>query len=149
MNQSSSTSPTRLEPRLRSSLSAVQQPTASPIRRHAARLVGRDAERGVLDRLLEDVRGGASRALVVRGDAGMGKTALLEYVAGRASGCRVVSVAGAQAEMEFGFAVLHQLCVPVLDHLDAVPAPQRNALYVTFGIEAGPVRAGSWSAWPR
>ena len=139
MNQSSSTSPTRLEPRLRSSLSAVQQPTASPIRRHAARLVGRDAERGVLDRLLEDVRGGASRALVVRGDAGMGKTALLEYVAGRASGCRVVSVAGAQAEMEFGFAVLHQLCVPVLDHLDAVPAPQRNALYVTFGIEAGPV----------
>ncbi len=90
---------TLLEPRLRSSLGGVQQPTASPIRRHAASLIGRDAERGVLDRLLDDVRGGASRALVVHGEAGMGKTALLEYVAGRASDCRVVSVAGAQAEM--------------------------------------------------
>jgi DNA-binding CsgD family transcriptional regulator len=139
MNQSSSTSPARLEPRSRSSLGAVQQPTASPIRRHAARLVGRDAERGVLDRLLEDVRGGASRALVVHGDAGIGKTALLEYVAARAPDSRLLSVAAAQAEMEFGFAALHRLCVPVLDHLDAVPAPQRNALDVTFGIEAGPV----------
>ncbi len=115
------------------------QPTASPIRRHATRLIGRDAERSVLDRLLEDVRGGASRALVVHGEAGMGKTALLDYVAGRASDCRVVSVAGTQTEMEFGFAALHQLCVPVLDHLDAVPAPQRNALHVTFGMGAGPV----------
>jgi DNA-binding CsgD family transcriptional regulator len=139
MNQSSSTSPARLEPRSRSSLGAVQQPTASPIRRHAARLVGRDAERGVLDRLLEDVRGGASRALVVHGDAGIGKTALLEYVAARAPDSRLLSVAAAQAEMEFGFAALHRLCVPVLDHLDAVPAPQRSALDVTFGIEAGPV----------
>ncbi|MGA7419311.1 MAG: ATP-binding protein, partial [Acidimicrobiales bacterium] len=130
---------TLLEPRLRSSLGGVQQPTASPIRRHAASLIGRDAERGVLDRLLDDVRGGASRALVVHGEAGMGKTALLEYLAGRASDCRVVSVAGAQAEREFGFAALHQLCVPLLNHLDAVPSPQRKALYVTFGIGAGPV----------
>src|SRR4029077_8858998 len=99
-----------------SSLGAVPQPTASPIRRHAARLIGRDAERGVLDRLLEDVRGGTSRALVVHGEAGMGKTALLEYAAGRASDCRVVSVSGAQAEVEFGFAALHQFCAPVLDH---------------------------------
>ena len=115
-------------------------------------LIGRDAERGVLDRLLDDVRGGASRALVVHGEAGMGKTALLEYVAGRASDCRVVSVAGAQAEMEFGFAALHQLCVPVLDHLDAVPAPQRKALNVTFGIGgwpgAGPVLGGPGRAEP-
>ena len=130
---------TRLETGLRSSLGRVQQPTASPIRRHAADLIGRDAERGVLDKLLDDVRGGVSRALVVHGEAGMGKTALLEYVAGRASGCRVVSVAAAQSEMEFGFAALHQLCVPMLDHLDTVPAAQRNALNVTFGMEAGPV----------
>ena len=93
----------------------------------------------MLDQLLEDVRGGASRALVVHGEAGMGKTALLEYVAGRASDFRVVSVAAAQAEMEFGFAALHQLCLPLLDHLDAVPAPQRKALYVTFGLGVGPV----------
>jgi DNA-binding CsgD family transcriptional regulator len=131
--------PTRLEPRVRSSLGAVQQPPASPARRDVGRLIGRDAERGALDRLLEDVRRGASRALVVRGEAGMGKTALLEYVAGRASDCRVVSVAGAEAEMEFGFAALHQLCGPLLDHVDAVPAPQRKALHVTFGMGAGPV----------
>ena len=93
----------------------------------------------MLDRLVEDVRGGASRALVVQGEAGVGKTALLEYVAGRASDCRVVSVAAAQAEMEFGFAALHQLCLPLLDHLDAVPVPQRKALYVTFGLGVGPV----------
>ena len=103
------------------------------------RLIGRDTERSVLDRLLEDVRAGTSRALVVHGEAGAGKTALLDYVARRAPDCRVVSVAGAQAEMDFGFAALHQLCAPVLDHLDAVPAPQRQALHVTFGIAAGPV----------
>ena len=74
---------------------------------------------------------------MLHGEAGIGKTALLEYVAGRASDCKVVSVAGAQAEMEFGFAALHQLCLPVLDHLDAVPEPQRKALHITFGIEAG------------
>ena len=128
-----------LDPRPRSSLGAVPQRTASPIPEYAKSLIGRDTERSVLDRLLEDVRGGASRALVVHGEAGVGKTALLEYVAARASDCRVVSVAGAQAEMEFGFAALHQLCVPMLDNLDAIPAPQRKALHVTFGIEAGPV----------
>jgi DNA-binding CsgD family transcriptional regulator/tetratricopeptide (TPR) repeat protein len=124
---------------LPSSLGSVPRQTTSPIRQDAAGLVGRDAERSVLDGLLEDVRGGASRALVVRGEAGMGKTALLEYMAGQASDCRVVSVAAAQAEMEFGFAGLHQLCVPMLEYLGAVPAPQRKALYVTFGIEVGPV----------
>ncbi len=109
------------------------------MRRHAARLVGRNAEQRVLDRLLDDVREGASRALVVHGQAGMGKTALLEYVAERASDCQVICVAGTQAEMELGLAALHQLCLPLLDHLDAVPAPQRNALQVTFGLEVGPV----------
>src|SRR5580692_10794071 len=123
-----------LDSQVRSDFGAVPRLTASPIRRHAADLIGRDAERGVLDRLLDDVRGGVSRALVVHGEAGMGKTALLEYVAERASGCRVVSVAGIQSEMEFGFAALHQLCAPLLGHLDMVSAAQRNALNVTFGM---------------
>jgi hypothetical protein len=69
----------------------------------------------------------------------MGKTALLDYLAGRASDCCVMSVAGAQAEVDLGFAALHQLCIPVLDDLAAIPAPQREALSVTFGTEAGPV----------
>ena len=112
--------------------------TARPFGGQATRLIGRDAERGVLDGLLEAVRGGASRALVVRGEPGVGKTALLEDLAGRASDCRVVGAAGVQSEMELAFAALHQLCAPVLDRLDAVPAPQRNALRVTFGIDAGP-----------
>ena len=115
----------------------MPEPTAS--RGPATRLIGRDAERGVLDGLVEAVRGGSSRALVVRGEAGVGKTALLEYLAARASGCHVVSVAGVESEMELAFAVLHQLCGPVLDRLDAVPAPQREALHVTFGLAAGPV----------
>ncbi len=131
--------PTGLNPQPRSSLGAVRPPPVFPIAQCAGRLIGRDAERRVLDGLLEDVRQGASRALVVHGEAGVGKTALLEYVAGSASDCRVLSVAGAQTEMDFGLAALHQLCVPMLDKLDAVPAPQRKALHVTFGIEAGPV----------
>jgi DNA-binding CsgD family transcriptional regulator len=68
----------------------------------------------------------------------MGKTALLEYVAGRASGCRVARVAGVQSEMELAFAGLHQLCAPMLDHLENLPAPQRDALQTAFGISAGP-----------
>ena len=70
---------------------------------------------------------------------GSAKTALLGYVTESASDCRVLSVAGHQAEMEFGFAALHQLCIPILDHLDAISAPHRKALYVTLGFEAGPV----------
>jgi DNA-binding CsgD family transcriptional regulator len=104
-----------------------------------ARLIGRDPERRVLDRLLQDVRAGSSRALVVHGDAGAGKTALLDYTARRAPDCRVVSTTAAQAEMDFGFAALHQLCKPVLGHLDAVPPPQREALRITFGIASGRV----------
>ena len=104
----------------------------------ATRLIGRAAERELLDGLVEAVRGGGSRALVVRGEAGVGKTALLEYLAGPASGCRVLSAAGVESEMELAFAVLHQLCGPVLHRLDAVPAPEREALNVTFGLAAGP-----------
>jgi hypothetical protein len=92
----------------------------------------------VLDRLIEAVQAGESRALVVRGEAGAGKTALLDYLAGRPSGCRVARAAGVQSEMELAFAGLHQLCVPILDHLDRLPGPQRDALRIAFGIGAGP-----------
>jgi DNA-binding CsgD family transcriptional regulator len=103
-----------------------------------AALVGRQAECGVLDQLAHAVRAGESRALVVRGDLGVGKTALLDYLAGRAPGCRVARAAGAQSEMELAFAGLHQLCAPMLDRLEALPAPQQDALRVAFGMNAGP-----------
>ena len=80
-------------------------------------LVGRHRECAVLDRLIEAVRAGESRALVVSGEAGVGKTALLDYLAGRASGCRLARVAGVQSEMELPFAALHQLCAPTVDQL--------------------------------
>jgi DNA-binding CsgD family transcriptional regulator len=92
----------------------------------------------VLDRPIEAVQAGESRALVVRGEAGAGKTVLLDYLAGRPSGCRVARAAGVQSEMELAFAGLHQLCVPILDHLDRLPGPQRHALRIAFGIGAGP-----------
>src|SRR5689334_5150901 len=100
-------------------------------------LTGRRAECGVLDRLAEDVRAGESRALVVRGEAGVGKTALLEYLSGHAAGCRAARAAGVQSEMELAFAGLHQLCVPMLDRLDQLPGPQRDALAVAFGMAEG------------
>jgi len=100
--------------------------------------VGRRRECGVLDQLVEAVRAGESRALVVHGEAGVGKTALMDYVAGRARGCHVARAAGVQSEMEFPFAGLHQLCAPMLDHLERLPIPQREALQTTFGISAGP-----------
>jgi DNA-binding CsgD family transcriptional regulator len=103
------------------------------------KLLGRTDECAVLERLVEAVRSGASRALVVHGEAGVGKSVLLEYAAGRAAGCRVLRASGVQSEMELAFSALHQLCAPVLDRLDAVPAPQGDALRVTFGLSAGPV----------
>jgi DNA-binding CsgD family transcriptional regulator len=100
-------------------------------------LVDRHAECGVLDRLIEAVRAGESRALVVSGEAGVGKTALLEYLADRAAGCRMARVAGVQSEMELPFAALHQLCVPMLDKLQGLPVPQRAALEIAFGTSSG------------
>lgn len=93
----------------------------------------------MLEHLLDDVRAGGSRALVVYGEPGVGKTALLEYLTERASDCRVLSASGIQSEMELAFAALHQLCAPLLDSLTAVPAPQSDALRTTFGLSAGPV----------
>ena len=111
---------------------------ASHARGRVTPLRGRSGEVSVLAGLVAAVRAGQSRVLVVRGEPGVGKTALLDYLAGQASGCRVVRVAGVQSEMEFAFAGLHQLCAPMLDRLEALPAPQRDALRTVFGISAGP-----------
>ncbi len=104
----------------------------------AVRLTDRRAERDALDRLVDAVRSGESRTLVVRGDPGVGKSALLGYLTRRASGCRVARAAGVQSEMELAFAGLHQLCAPMLDHAEHLPAPQRDALRVALGLSAGP-----------
>jgi hypothetical protein len=101
-------------------------------------LIDRDAERDMLDRLVAAVRAGESRALVVSGEAGVGKTALLDYLTEQASGCRVVRTAGCQSEMELAFAALHQLCAPLLDSLERLPVPQRDALRIAFGTGSGP-----------
>ena len=101
-------------------------------------LTDRRSECGVLDRLLSAVQAGESRTLVVRGEAGVGKTVLLDYLAGRAAGCQVVRAVGVQSEMELAFAGLHQLCAPVLHHLDRLPTPQQDALRTSFGISVGP-----------
>src|SRR5438309_9135344 len=100
-------------------------------------LRGRPNERDALDRELQRVRAGESSVMVVHGEAGVGKTALLGYVAERASGCRIVRVAGVESEMELAFAGLHQLCAPMLDGRDGLPGPQRDALRVAFGLQDG------------
>jgi DNA-binding NarL/FixJ family response regulator len=100
-------------------------------------LLGRRSECESLDRLLAAVRRGESRALVLHGEPGVGKTALLQYVVERSSGCRVARAGGVQSEMEIAFAGLHQLCVPLLERLDSLPDPQRDALRTTFGLRIG------------
>ena len=100
--------------------------------------MGRHRECGRLDRLIEAVRTGESRVLVVHGEPGAGKTVLLDYLARRARGCRVVRVAGVQSEMELAFAGVHQLCAPMLDHVSSIPVPQRDALQIALGLAAGP-----------
>src|SRR3954452_18821156 len=100
-------------------------------------LHGRRAEREALGGLLAVVRQGQSRVLVVCGEAGVGKTALVESVIGLASGFRVLRALGVESEMELPFAALQQLCAPMLDRLDRLPAPQQDALEVAFGLRAG------------
>ncbi|HEV3288340.1 MAG TPA: ATP-binding protein, partial [Streptosporangiaceae bacterium] len=104
---------------------------------HGSGLTGRRAECGVLDRLIEAVRAGESQVLVVHGEPGVGKTALLEYAIESAAGLRVVRVAGVESEMELAFAALQQLCAPMLGKLAGLPDPQREALSVAFGLETG------------
>ncbi|HEX9623807.1 MAG TPA: AAA family ATPase, partial [Streptosporangiaceae bacterium] len=98
---------------------------------------GRTRERQVLDGLLDRVRGGESAVLVIRGEAGIGKTALMRYCARQASGCRLVQIAGVESEMKLPFAALHQLCGPMLGSLAALPEPQERALRVAFGLATG------------
>ena len=115
--------------------------TADPAGRgRATALTDRISERGALDRLVQAVRAGESRALLVRGDPGVGKTVLLDYLAGQAAGagCRVARAAGVQWEMELAFAGLHQLCRPMLGHAGRLPVPQHDTLRTAFGIAAGP-----------
>jgi DNA-binding CsgD family transcriptional regulator len=108
-----------------------------PFDRHAEQLKGRRSECEVLARLVDAVSRGESRAIVLRGEPGIGKTALLDYVAEQASHCRVVRAAGIQSELELAFAALHQLCASFLDRLERLPAPQRDALQTAFGIRSG------------
>src|SRR4029453_12942067 len=104
----------------------------------AATLLGRGDECAALDRLVADVVGGASRVLVLRGDAGVGKSALLAYLAGRVGPWQHVSAGGVESEMELAYSGLHQLCSPLLGCLDRLPGPQRTAIETVFGLVAGP-----------
>jgi len=100
-------------------------------------LLDRERERAALDGLLGDLRSGRGGALMVRGEAGVGKSALLEYVAGAAADMRVARAAGVESEMELAFAGVHLLCAPLLDRLEDLPGPRRDALGVAFGLRAG------------
>src|SRR5436853_7747579 len=102
-----------------------------------ARLLDRSRERGLLDGLVAETRAGRSSALVLRGEAGIGKTALLGYLSDISKGCRIARIAGAESEMELAFAGLHALCAPMFDRLGYLPIPQRDALNTAFGMSAG------------
>ena len=101
------------------------------------KLIGRRSEREALDRLLDDALAGRSQVVVLRGEAGVGKSALLAYLSGRATGWHVAKADGVESEMELTYAGLHQLCAPMLDHLGRLPRPQRDALATVFGRGAG------------
>jgi DNA-binding CsgD family transcriptional regulator/tetratricopeptide (TPR) repeat protein len=102
------------------------------------RLLGRRAECEVLDGLLTDALAGHSRVVVLRGEAGVGKSVLLDYLRTRVTGWQVAIAVGVESEMELGYAGLHQLCAPMLDRLDGLPEPQRDALATVFGRRASP-----------
>ena len=119
-------------------------------------LVGREEQQAAIDRLLDAARDGRSGALVVRGDAGIGKSALLDHAvrSAGATGMRVVRGVGIESEAELPFGALHLLLHPFLDRLDRLPGPQAAALRTAFGLAEGRCPAGSWSApapwgcWP-
>ena len=106
--------------------------------RSSSGFVDRESERDALERLVAGVRAGQSRVLVLRGAAGVGKTALLRHLSAAATGCRIARAAGVESEMELAFAGLHALCAPMLDRLGHLPGPQRDALSTAFGLSAGP-----------
>jgi DNA-binding CsgD family transcriptional regulator/tetratricopeptide (TPR) repeat protein len=113
-------------------------PADSRFGRGAAHLTDRHGEREVLDEVLRTVRSGRSRCLLVQGEPGVGKTALLEYLTGRADHCRVLRAAGVQSEMELAFAGLHQLCAPLMHRVELLPPPQQSALRTALGVGVGP-----------
>jgi predicted ATPase len=100
-------------------------------------LRGRHSECEALDRLVANAKAGRRQVLVLRGEAGVGKSALLEYLVRSAQGCQILRTAGIESEMELAFAGLHQLCAPTMGHLDRLPGPQRDALAIAFGLRAG------------
>ena len=106
---------------------------------HAPSFVGRSSERDVIDQLLDRVRGGRSEALVIRGEAGVGKTALLRYTARQAAGFQVAQLTGVEAEMELPFAGVHQLCTALPNRIDDLPGPQKEALTTALGLIGGKV----------
>src|ERR1700749_5038070 len=103
----------------------------------ARRLLGRGSECAALDQLVGSWRTGSGRGLVLRGEAGIGKSALLEYLVQHASGCSIARAAGVESEMELAYAGLQQLCAPFLDRLERLPGPQRDALGTAFGLRGG------------
>ena len=102
------------------------------------RLVDRHAEKRALQAVLDSVRAGMSGTLVLRGEPGVGKSALLDYAVERAADLQVVRMVAVESEKSLGFAAVHQLLVPFLHHVDRLPEPQRRALGVAFGLESGP-----------
>src|SRR3954453_5063468 len=102
-----------------------------------AGLRGRGSECALLDELVAAIRRGESQSLVLRGEAGIGKTALLEYLIASAPDATIVRAVGVQSDMELPYAALHQLCGPLLDRLKALPVPQRRAMEIVFGVTAG------------
>ena len=120
--------------------SQARRPSARgfQLRGRAPRFLGRHDELSVLGSLVNAVWTGDSQVLVLRGEPGVGKTALLDWVAGQARESQVARTAGVQSEMELAFAGLHQLCAGLLGHLDGLPDPQRDALRIAFGLSAGP-----------
>ncbi|GAA1121837.1 LuxR family transcriptional regulator [Kribbella jejuensis] len=102
------------------------------------KLRGRQREYDVLNGLVSEAKAGRSQVLVLTGEAGVGKSALLDAMVAGADGCRVTRTAGIESEMELAYAGLHQLCLPFLEQLDRLPAPQRDALGTAFGLRNGP-----------
>jgi DNA-binding CsgD family transcriptional regulator len=102
------------------------------------RLIGRRSECEALEGLLADARSGQSRVLVLRGEAGAGKSALLDYLSDRVAGWQVARAVGVESEMELAYSGLHQLCAPMLNRLERLPVPRRDALATVFGRSTGP-----------
>jgi len=101
-------------------------------------LRGRDKECAQLQAMLTTVSSGGCQVLVLRGEAGVGKTALLDYACEQAGSFRCVRMAGVESDMELAYAGVQQLCAPLMEHLDDLPIPQRDALNVAFGLDVGP-----------